>query len=411
MSLNRRFVLQSFAAAGAVGAFGARARFAFAATPGDRRLVVVILRGALDGLAAAPPHGDKDYASVRGQLALQTSGAGALHDLDGFFGLHPSFTNLKSLYDAKELAVFHNICSPYRDRSHFEGQNVLESGGVQPHLLQDGWLNRALQSMGLAGTDRALAIAQTPPLILSGKIQTGSWMPAVMPAPDELFLNQVRALYADDAVLKQSLSSALALQAAAQNAMDDTASMQPAQGGQKRPGGGYGDLTALFQGAGKLLAAADGPRVATLEASGWDTHVAEGAADGQLARRLQALDSAIAALKTAMVDEAWNKTAVVMATEFGRTVHPNGSGGTDHGTGGAAFLFGGAVQGGQVKAEWVGLSPNVLKDGRDQPARTDLRALFKGVLMEQMDVPGGALETTIFPDSSSAVPIKGLIRA
>lgn len=409
MSLNRRSLLQSFAAAGAIGAFGAR--FAFAATPGDRRLVVVILRGALDGVAAAPPHGDKDYASVRGQLALETSGAGALHDLDGFFGLHPSFTNLKSLYDAKELVVFHNICSPYRDRSHFEGQNVLESGGIQPHLLQDGWLNRALQPMGLTRTDRALAIAQTPPLMLSGRIQTGSWMPAVMPAPDELFLNQVRALYADDAVLKQSLSSALALQSAAQNAMDDSASMQPGAGGQRRPGGPYGDLTPLFQGAGKLLAAADGPRIATLEASGWDTHVAEGAADGQLARRLQALDTAIAAMKTAMGEEAWNKTAVVMATEFGRTVHPNGSGGTDHGTGGAAFLFGGAVQGGRVKAEWVGLSPGVLKDGRDQPARTDLRALFKGVLMEQMDVPISALETTIFPDSASAVPIKGLIRA
>jgi uncharacterized protein (DUF1501 family) len=410
MHLDRRSLLQSFAGAGAVRALGAR--FAFAATPGDRRLVVVILRGALDGLAAAPPHGDKDYASVRGQLALQTSGAGALHDLDGFFGLHPSFANLKTLYDNKQLVVFHNICSPYRDRSHFEGQNVLESGGLQPHLLQDGWLNRALQPMGITNGDRALAVAQTPPLMLSGKVQTGSWMPAVMPAPDELFLNQVRALYANDVVLKESLSNALALQAASQNAMDDSASMSTGANGQKRQGGGaYGNLTPLFQGAGKLLAASDGPRVATLEASGWDTHVAEGAADGQLARRLQALDVAIDAMRTAMGPEVWNKTAVVMATEFGRTVHPNGSGGTDHGTGGAAFLFGGAVQGGQVKAEWVGLSSGALKDGRDQPAKTDLRALFKGLLAEHMDVPGDALESTVFPDSASAVPIKGLIRA
>ena len=410
MHLDRRSLLQSFAAAGVLNVAGAR--FAFAATPGDRRLVVVILRGALDGLAAAPPHGDKDYASVRGQLALQTSGAGALHDLDGFFGLHPSFANLKTLYDNKQLVVFHNICSPYRDRSHFEGQNVLESGGIQPHLLQDGWLNRALQPMGITKGDRALAIAQTPPLMLSGKVQTGSWMPAVMPAPDELFLNQVRALYANDAVLKDSLSNALALQAASQNAMDDSAAMAAGANGQKRQGGGaYGNLTPLFQGAGKLLAASDGPRVATLEASGWDTHVAEGAADGQLARRLQALDLAIDAMRTAMGPEVWNKTAVVMATEFGRTVHPNGSGGTDHGTGGAAFLFGGAVQGGQVKAEWVGLSSGVLKDGRDQPAKTDLRALFKGVLADHMDVPGAALESAVFPDSASAVPIKGLIRA
>jgi uncharacterized protein (DUF1501 family) len=410
MHLDRRSILQSFAAAGVLSAAGAR--FAFAATPGDRRLVVVILRGALDGLAAAPPHGDKDYASVRGQLALQTSGAGALHDLDGFFGLHPSFANLKTLYDNKQLVVFHNICSPYRDRSHFEGQNVLESGGIQPHLLQDGWLNRALQPMGITKGDRALAIAQTPPLMLSGKVQTGSWMPAVMPAPDELFLSQVRALYANDVVLKESLSNALALQAASQNAMDDSTAMAAGANGQKRQGGGaYGNLTPLFQGAGKLLAASDGPRVATLEASGWDTHVAEGAADGQLARRLQALDLAIDAMRTAMGPEVWNKTAVVMATEFGRTVHPNGSGGTDHGTGGAAFLFGGAVQGGQVKAEWVGLSSGVLKDGRDQPAKTDLRALFKGVLAEHMDVSGGALESVVFPDSASAVPIKGLIRA
>jgi uncharacterized protein (DUF1501 family) len=410
MTFDRRTLLKTLAATGGAAAFGARARFAFAATPNDRRLVVVILRGALDGLAAAPPHGDKDYAGVRGALALQTSGTGALHDLDGFFGLNPAFTNLKGLYDARQLIVFHNICSPYRDRSHFDGQNVLEAGGTAPHLLQDGWLNRALAPMGLTGG--ALAIAQTPPLMLSGKIQTASWMPAVLPAPDELFLNQVRALYANDAVLKASLSSALALQASAQNAMDDPASksMQPGPDEKPRSGGAYGDLTPLFQGAGKLLAAPNGPRVATLEASGWDTHVAEGAADGQLARRLASLDAAIDAMRTAMGPDVWNKTAVVMATEFGRTVHPNGSGGTDHGTGGAAFLFGGAVAGGVVKAEWTGLGAGALKDGRDQPARTDLRALFKGVLAEQMDVPKSALENTIFPDSAAAAPIKGLIR-
>ena len=403
--MDRRSFLYSGAALSALAAFDAQAHFAFAAT--DRRLVIVILRGALDGLAAAPPHGDKDYAGVRGELALSTDGAGALHDLDNFFGLHPAFTNLKGLYDANQLVVFHNICSPYRDRSHFDGQNVLESGAATPHLLQDGWLNRALTPMGLSAGNGALAIAQTPPLMLSGKVQTASWMPAVMPAPDELFLNQVRDLYAGDPVLKASLASALALQASARNAMDDPASksMQPGKGGA------YGDLVPLFQGAGKLLAAPDGPRVATLEASGWDTHVNEGGADGQLGRRLSQLDAAIDAMRTAMGPDVWNKTAVVMATEFGRTVHPNGSGGTDHGTGGAAFLFGGAVAGGKVHAEWVGLGPDALQDGRDQPARTDLRALFKGVLAEQMGVPAGALEKNVFPDSAAAQPLKGLIHA
>lgn len=404
MHFDRRAFAKSVAAAGIAAAFDAKAHFAFAATPDDRRLVVVILRGALDGLAAVPPHGDKDYAEVRGALALQSEGAGAIHDLDGFFGLNPAFTNLKALYDAKQLVVFHNICSPYRDRSHFDGQNVLEAGGTSPHLLQDGWLNRALAPMGLANGDGALAIAQTPPLMLSGKVQTASWMPAVLPVPDELFLDQVRALYAGDMALQASLSSALALQASAQGAMDDPASKD------MRPGRATGDLAPLFQGAGKLLAAPGGPRVATLEASGWDTHVAQGAGDGQLARRLTALDTAIEALRAAMGPDVWNKTAVVMATEFGRTVHPNGSGGTDHGTGGAAFLFGGAVAGGSVKAEWVGLGQGALKDGRDQPARTDLRALFKSVLVDQMGVSRAALETRIFPDSASASPIKGLIR-
>lgn len=403
MQFDRRSFVKSAAALGSAAAFGAKAHFAFAATPDDRRLVVVILRGALDGLAAAPPHGDKDYADMRGTLALPTEGVGAVHDLDGFFGLNPAFTNLKALYDAKQLVVFHNICSPYRDRSHFDGQNVLEAGGTSPHLLQDGWLNRALTPMGLTNGTGALAIAQTPPLMLSGKVQTASWMPAALPAPDELFLNQVRALYAGDPVLQASLSNALALQASAQGAMDD-----PASTGALRAKGG--DLTPLFQGAGKLLAAPGGPRVATLEASGWDTHVAQGAADGQLARRLAALDTAIDALRVAMGPDVWNKTAVVMATEFGRTVHPNGSGGTDHGTGGAAFLFGGAVAGGSVKAEWVGLGQGSLKDGRDQPARTDLRAVFKGVLADQMGVPSTALESRIFPDSASAPPIKSLIR-
>ena len=399
---TRRQILKTAAATAAFSGWNARLAFAAAAT--DRRLVVVILRGALDGLAAAPPHGDPDYQSVRAGLALPASGPGAVHDLDGFFGLHPALANLKGFYDAKELVLFHNICSPYRDRSHFDGQNVLESGGTAPHLLEDGWLNRALTPMGLAKGDKALAVAQTPPLMLMGPGETTSWMPATLPAPDELFLSQVRTLYARDAVLRQSLDGALALQKTAMAAMDDPAAKA------KGPGGGaYGNLTPLFQGAGKLLAAADGPRVATLEASGWDTHVAQGTADGQLARRLEALDGAIDSMRTAMGPSVWKKTAVVMATEFGRTVHPNGSGGTDHGTGGAAFLFGGAVAGGRVHAEWVGLKSDKLKDGRDQPARTDLRALFKGVLAEHMGVGNDALARTVFPDSDSAAPIKGLI--
>ncbi len=398
---TRRSILKTMTAAGALSLWDAPVRYAFAAVPTERRFVVVILRGALDGLAAVPPHGDKDYAGVRGSLAIASP-----LDLDGFFGLHPALTNVKAMYDAKEAAIFHNICSPYRDRSHFDGQNVLESGGSGPHILNDGWLNRALAPMGLGDGEHALAVAQTPPLLLSGAGRATSWMPATMPQPDEAFLARMRLLYAGDPALLASLNSALDLQAQSQAAMDDPAA-RPGMGGG---GNGYGNLTPLFAGAGKLLAAADGPRVAVLDAGGWDTHFNQGAGEGQLARRLQALDAALEALKTSL-GPAWSKTAVVMATEFGRTAHPNGSGGTDHGTGGAAFLLGGAVAGGAVHAEWTGLSSAALQDGRDQPARTDLRALFKGLLAEQMGVPNTVLEAKVFPDSASAAPLRGLTRA
>jgi uncharacterized protein (DUF1501 family) len=194
------------------------------------------------------------------------------------------------------------------------------------------------------------------------------------------------------------------MQSEAETASDDPGMRNP------KLKASYGDLTPLFRGAGKLLAAADGPRVAVLDASGWDTHVNEGAADGALTRRLQALDRGLETLKEALGPQ-WSKTAVVMATEFGRTAHPNGNGGTDHGTGGAAFLLGGAVAGGRVVAEWVGLKPSALKDGRDQPARTDLRALFKGVLADHLGVGRAALESSVFPDSGGVAPMKGLIRA
>jgi uncharacterized protein (DUF1501 family) len=401
---TRRTILKTMAAAGALAAWDTPIRTAFAALPTERRFVVVILRGALDGLAVVPPHGDKDYASTRGQLALDTSGTNPLHDLDGFFGLHPSLVNVKAMYDAKEVAIFHNICSPYRDRSHFDGQNVLETGGTGPHVLQDGWLNRALAPMGLGNGEQALAVAQTPPLLLSGPTRATSWMPATLPAPDETFLARVKLLYAKDAELSIALASAMELQNKAHSAVDDPAARKPGMGG------GYGDLTPLFTGAGKLLAASDGPRVAVLDASGWDTHFNQGSHDGQLARRLLALDQGLDALKSAL-GPAWSKTAIVLATEFGRTVRPNGSGGTDHGTGGAALVLGGAVKGGTVLAEWTGLSASALKDGRDQPARTDLRALFKGLLAEQMGVSTGALDTKVFPDSGNVTALRELIRA
>jgi uncharacterized protein (DUF1501 family) len=400
---SRRDTLKALGLTAGFSLWDAPLHYAFATLPGDRRLVVVILRGAVDGLAAVPPYGDKNYQEVRGNLALSSSGATPLHDLDGMFGLHPALANLKAMYDAKELVVFQNICSPYRDRSHFDGQNVLETGAVRPHMVSDGWLNRALLPMGLGDGAHALAVAQTPPLLLTGATRATSWMPPSLPAPNDDFLTRVKLLYSQDHVLGPSLDDALALQSAAMVASDDPS--------DKKMGPGNGaNLDPLFTGAGRLLASANGPRVAVLDVSGWDTHVNEGVGDGQLARRLAALDRALDGLKTSL-GPAWNKTAIVMATEFGRTARPNGNRGTDHGTGGASFLLGGAVAGGVVRAEWTGLTSSALKDGRDQPARTDLRSLFKGVLGEHMSVPKSALESTVFPDSANVPIFTNLIRA
>src|SRR5579872_6717535 len=298
---SRRSILKTMAAAAAVSVCEAPFRYAFASLPTERRLIVLVLRGALDGLAAVPPHGDADYASVRGSLALDKS---SIHDLDGFFGLHPALTNLFAMYEAKELAVFQNICSPYRDRSHFDGQNVLETGATGPHMISDGWLNRALSPMGLSEGARALAVAQTPPLLLTGPARATSWMPPSLPAPDSDFLARIKLLYARDHALKQSLDDALALQNAALVASDDPSDkkMGPRLAANLEP---------LFSGAGRLLAGSTGPRVAVLDVSGWDTHVNEGAGDGQLARRLAALDRALIALKGAL-GSAWDKTAIVM---------------------------------------------------------------------------------------------------
>jgi uncharacterized protein (DUF1501 family) len=400
---SRRTLLKTLGASAALCLWDAPLKFAFAAVPGDRRLVFVILRGAVDGLAAVPPHGDKNYAALRGQLALTMDGPTPLHDLDGMFGLHPALANLKTLYDQKELIVFQNICSPYRDRSHFDGQNVLETGAVKPHAIGDGWLNRALAPMGMGDGVHALAVAQTPPLLLTGPSRATSWMPAQLPTPDAAFLAKVKLLYAHDAVLSGSLEDALSLQNAAMIASDDPAD-------KKAGPGNAANLSPLFAGAGRLLAANAGPRIAVLDISGWDTHINEGAGDGALARRFAALDGGIEALKTSL-GPAWSKTAVIMATEFGRTARPNGNGGTDHGTGGASFLLGGAIAGGAVRCEWTGLNDAALQDGRDQPARTDLRALFKGVLAEHMAVPASALNNTVFPDSGGVTPMTGLIHA
>jgi uncharacterized protein (DUF1501 family) len=372
---------------------------------GTARFVVVILRGALDGLTAVPPYGDPDYAAARGPLALARprEPKGAL-DLDGFFGLHPSLAGLHERWQARELVVVHATATPYRERSHFDGQNVLENGGEHPSGAASGWLNRALVALPAAGS-QGLALGQNVPLILRGPAPVGSWAPSALPEVEPELLTRLRDLYSNDATLAARLDEATRIGALAdeQGAADLDAQRRMSQGGN------VARLRAIAGTAGHLLAAADGPRVAVMDAGGWDTHAGEGAADGALATRLRALDDVLAALRDGL-GAAWAQTVVLVCTEFGRTVEVNGTRGTDHGTGAAAFIVGGAVAGGRVVADWPGLAPRARYEGRDLRPTTDLRAIARGLLADHLRVSRAAL-ADVFPGSDRAGAVGGLIRS
>ncbi len=319
---------------------------------GDARLVVMILRGALDGLSLVPPFGDGDYAAARGPLAIgpPREPKGAL-DLDGFFGLHPALPQLYERWRARELIVVHATASPYRERSHFDGQNVLENGGDRPSGAASGWLNRALGALPSPRAD-GLALGQNVPLILRGPAPVGSWAPSLLPEVEPELVTRLRDLYSNDAPLAARLDEASRI-----GALVDEGGAPSGVAQQKMARAGNGArLRAIAETAGRMLAAADGPRVAVMDAGGWDTHAGEGGAEGQLAGRLRTLDEVLAALRGGLGD-AWARSAVLVCTEFGRTVEVNGTRGTDHGTGAAALLVGGALAGGRVLADWPGLAP------------------------------------------------------
>jgi len=364
---------------------------------GDPRFVVIVLRGGLDGMAAVPPHGDPAYRDLRPTLALPEPGAvQGILDLDGFFGLHPALTGMHALHAEGALAVVHAAASHYRSRSHFDGQNVLETAAARPYGLHDGWLNRALAGLHADGTTRGLAIGLAPPLVLQGQVRVASWYPSRTPDPPADLLALVQDLYASDALLGPALEQGLRTRALAR--------------GAEIKARDKADLESLAHAAGVLLAAPDGPRVATIEKDGWDSHAVQGSVDGKLAQRLGGLDRSLLELRRGL-GEAWRHTLVLVVTEFGRTVRENGTGGTDHGTAGVAFVAGGAVLGGRVLADWPGLSDGDLHEGRDLRPTLDLRSVFKAALVDHLALDPAFVETTVFPASAEAKPLAGLLRA
>jgi uncharacterized protein (DUF1501 family) len=417
-------------------------RLAFATTNANStsRFVFIILRGALDGLMAVPPYGDADYARLRRELAIGAPGsAGGTIKLDNLFGLHPSLQFMGDSYTARELVVFHAVASPYRERSHFDGQDVLENGFVRPHASQSGWLNRALASVpadrSASRKELGVALGQNVPLVMRGPATVASWSPSKLAALDDDTLERITDLYSRDPLLSKRLADAMAANAIASEAQGqdqgDDAGMamagdaaakgaamteQPAdksnllaktQQGNARGGARY---TEVIRAAAGFLRKDDGPQIAVFDATGWDTHANEGAAQGQLGARLGALDAGLRTLKE-QLGPVWRDTTVLIATEFGRTAATNGTRGTDHGTGAAAFLLGGAVQGGHVIADWPGLSASSLYEGRDLRPTLDIRSVMKGVLADHIRVSTAALNSDVFPDSGKARALTGLIRA
>ena len=378
------------------------ARIAYAVPDAEARFVLVILRGGLDGLAAVPPYGEPQYASLRGDLALGSPGStdGVL-DLDGLFGLHPALTNMHTMFKANELAVLHAVATPYRERSHFDGQNVLENGGLAPNASTTGWLNRALEALEREGNARAaVALAESIPLVLRGEFAVNAWAPSRLPDADDDTLARVRAMYAaTDPVLAQRLEDALG----ARELVGDTNEPQRMAAG----GRGAQQVGPLVTAAARFLASEAGPRIAVIDVGGWDTHANQGGAQGALALRLRGLDTGLQMLKTEL-GGVWQHTSVLVVTEFGRTVAVNGTRGTDHGTAGCAFLAGGAVAGGRVLADWPGLAPRDLHEGRDLRATTDLRGIFKGLLADRFGLGEATLEEAVFPDSAAVPPVATL---
>jgi uncharacterized protein (DUF1501 family) len=370
--LPRRRLL-AFAGVGALTAALPGIAWAAPATP--KRLVFIIQRGAADGLALVPPVGDPAYAPLRGALAAEATPG---MKLNGLFALHAALAGVGAMMAAKEARIVHAIATGYRDRSHFDGQNILESGGATPYGRRDGWLNRLLALLP-AGESRAVGIAAAVPLALRGAQEAANYAPSRLPGVDEDLLLRLTMLYGADAQLGPIWQQAV-----------ETKELAGDIGGNNGRNG-----TQLAELATRLMAGDDGARVMMIETGGWDTHSAQ-------ARRLEVqargLDALLVALKSGLGAD-WAQTLVIVATEFGRTAAVNGTGGTDHGTASALFLLGGGLAGGgTVQADWPGLAAPSLHEGRDLKPTASLESEISAAVAAHYGLDPGKVRRTLYPD-------------
>lgn len=297
-NISRRSFLQTSAATAAFALFS-RFNVSFAAAPGEERFIFVILRGAMDGLAAVPSYGDRNYKTARGGMALSSS---AYARLDGFFGLHNSLSGFGDMFRSGEASILHAIATPYRERSHFDAQNVLESGAEKPHASRDGWLNRSLALYG-GNQSLGLAVGQTIPMALQGSAPVGTWAPSSDGLPEDTVLIALQQMYQKDPLFHSALVQAVDVHGIADQALGGT--KIKAGGGNLR---NRQAMAATASAVGKILADPKGPRIATIEIGGWDTHAQQGLDGGILANNLAALDECFRGLKKAL-GPLWQKNS------------------------------------------------------------------------------------------------------
>ena len=377
----------------------------------DPRFLTIVLRGALDGLATVAPVGDPDWVSLRGDNALTLQSKTPALELDDFFALNPAMPNLHRMFAANAAIIVHASATPYRERSHFDGQDVLESGLPKPATSDSGWLNRALAGLAPGGAvnprgSKAFAVGPVTPLVVRGAAPVLSWSPQrILPASEDTVMRLLDLYRHSDQKLANVLEEHGRLTAIEQAGDMAAGSGQNAPPAPAQVRAYFAEVAGT---AAKFLAQPDGPRVGALALDGWDTHFNEGIANGRLSQLLGALDAALAAVETNM-GPAWRETVVTLVTEFGRTARINGTEGTDHGTGTVALLVGGALKGGRVIADWPGLKSADLYENRDLKPTTDLRAVLKGLLKDHLRADDRALAQNVFPGSESVKPMVGLV--
>jgi len=389
LTLDRRALLGAATAGMGLALAGRVAAQTDASRP---KLVVVIARGAMDGLSVTIPYADPDYVPLRGGLALAAPGEpnGAL-DLAEGFGLHPALAGLHRLHDQGQMRFAPAVALPVRIRSHFEAQDVLENGGEALRQREDGWLNRAIVAAGGARL-QGLSIGAQTPLILRGDAPVSSWAPGGRVTGEDRIAALLQDLYVDDPMLGQNLARGLATEALVADGSGQTVRRN--------------DVEALGRAVARLMTGAEGADIVAVSLDGWDTHAGQ---RGQLQTRLTGLDQLISGLKDGLADQ-WSRTVVVVATEFGRTARANGTQGTDHGTGSSLLLAGGGLKPGGLIGDWPTLADNRLFEGRDLAPTLDIRSVFKGVLRDHMGLDRAALDTRVFPDSAAEAPtLAGLV--